>query len=107
MKQNVKQLVAERRYWEKLSYMVGWRLIGWTDRKHATYKTDLHNGTLTVSGEQRDAIVHTYEKVAEIKLPSCLTCGDRKTIIRQTSNYFPASYVDIPCPTCCPKRRKR
>lgn len=108
-KREINKIVADRRYWEKLAYMVGWRLLGWTDRKHATYATSISdsNSTLAINGQQRDDIVHTYEKVAEIKLPKCLTCGDRLTILRQysSSDSNTGGYRDIPCPACQPVNR--
>ena len=84
---------GDRRYWEKLGRTLGWRLYGFTERKHATFITG-PDQTLQIAAHQRDVIVDKIQELSgvPIQLPNCLTCGDEK---------------GVRCPVCRPKSRRR
>src|SRR5271157_313632 len=84
---------GDRRYWEKLARSLGWRVYGFTDRKHASFITG-PNQSLSLSASQRDAIVDKIQELSglPIKLPKCLTCDDDPF---------------TNCALCVPRRRRR
>jgi hypothetical protein len=49
-------LLADLEYWQELSKLVGWTLLGFTYRWAATY-VDSHGGTVYLTDLQRDDLV--------------------------------------------------
>lgn len=57
-------MLADKAYWTELADKLGWRLLGWTYRKHATFATDedSYQHVLQITLRQRDDIARAILK---------------------------------------------
>jgi len=54
----MKQIVEDLAYWQELTNLLGWKVIGWTFQNSALLETGTgFNNTLSLHGNQRDDIV--------------------------------------------------
>lgn len=66
-KKELKQLVADRAYWEELGANLGWRLYGWSFQSSATFDTPNQNNPrqpfqIQMLASQRDAIMQALNE---------------------------------------------
>jgi hypothetical protein len=53
---NDSDIMADHDYWQELSGLVGWSLMGFTFRSGATY-VDSHGATIRLTGSQKDDLM--------------------------------------------------
>jgi hypothetical protein len=56
---------ADRKYWEEFGDAIGWKLSGWTGRRHAGFLTGRQQIELpgfSITGYERDAIMAAIKK---------------------------------------------
>jgi hypothetical protein len=56
----MEQMLEDKAYWEALAFALGWKLLGFTYRWHATYLNHITQGSddsVHLSGSQRDDIM--------------------------------------------------
>lgn len=64
-KKQLKQIEADSDYWREFGIAIGWRLIGFTDRVHASFDTGrkaIYLPSFTIVAHERDAIMAAIEK---------------------------------------------
>lgn len=60
MSEEMEQMLLDKAYWQELADALGWKLIGFTYRWHATYVNNITQGSdesAHLSGKQRDDIM--------------------------------------------------
>lgn len=59
-KEEIAEILADKAYWEEFGNAIGWRLTGWTLRRHAGFLTgrkQIELGAFSITGAERDAIM--------------------------------------------------
>lgn len=64
-KKELAQITADRDYWDEFGNAVGWKLSGFTNRRHAGFNTGRQQIELpgfSITGSERDSIMAAIEK---------------------------------------------
>jgi hypothetical protein len=66
-KKELAEITADRKYWEEFGDAIGWKLSGWTGRRHAGFLTgrrQIELPSFSITGAERDAIMAAIKKEA-------------------------------------------
>jgi hypothetical protein len=66
-KRELAEIKADHEYWDEFGDAIGWKLIGFTGRTHASFDTGrkaIYLPSFTVVGIERDAIMAAIKKEA-------------------------------------------
>jgi hypothetical protein len=64
-KKELDEITADKKYWEEFGDAIGWKLNGWTGRRHAGFNTGRQQIELpgfSITGSERDAIMLAINK---------------------------------------------
>jgi hypothetical protein len=67
-KKELAEIDADHSYWDEFGNAIGWKLTGWTGRRHAgfnTGRTQIELPGFSITGAERDAIMAAIQKVKQ------------------------------------------